>query len=241
METENISNSSNFHKGRFYALLTIALITIVLWNVPFGNYVLYPFSILGTWFHEMGHGLTALLVGGSFKKLEIYYTGSGVAFFSLPAGKQTLGALVAAGGLLGPPIIGSVFLLSSKRETAARLCLLLFEAAIILSVVIWVRTSIGVLMVLLIGGLILLILWKGNSKAWILTVQVLGVQAVMSTYRQLDYLFMGSANINGQEMLSDTGQIASHLFLPYWFWGALIALLSFALLYYSLKVALKTT
>ena len=34
--------------------------------VPYGGYLLYPFTLLSTWVHEMGHGVTALLrIGGT--------------------------------------------------------------------------------------------------------------------------------------------------------------------------------
>ena len=41
---------------------------------------LYPFTLLGTWVHEMGHGLGALLCGGRFDRLEIFEDASGLAF-----------------------------------------------------------------------------------------------------------------------------------------------------------------
>lgn len=47
-------------------LVAAAGLTVLLWRFPWGNYLLYPFTLLATWFHEMGHGLTALLLGESF-------------------------------------------------------------------------------------------------------------------------------------------------------------------------------
>ena len=52
-------------------LVAAAIVTAIMWQIPIGNYILYPFSILATWFHEMGHGLMALMLGGQFQKLEI--------------------------------------------------------------------------------------------------------------------------------------------------------------------------
>ncbi|MEO0356404.1 MAG: hypothetical protein AAF268_16410, partial [Cyanobacteria bacterium P01_A01_bin.3] len=50
----------------------------------------------------------------------------------------------------------------------------------------------------------------------------------------LSYLFTRAVQIDGQFLLSDSGQIARQLFLPYWFWGALLGLLSLGLLAISL-------
>jgi hypothetical protein len=60
------------------------------------------------------------------------------------------------------------------------------------------------------------------------------VQACVSTYHQLNYLFSYSAGPLG---LSDTAQMQKYLFLPYWFWGGLMAILSLVILIQSLRVA----
>jgi hypothetical protein len=69
------------------------------------------------------------------------------------------------------------------------------------------------------------------------TVQFLGVQACVSTYHQLDYLFSYSAGSMG---LSDTAQIQQQLLLPYWFWGGLMAVASLVILVQSLRIAYRS-
>lgn len=213
-------------------LFVAALLTVFLWQIPFGSLLLYPFTILATWFHEMGHGLTALLLGASFKQLMIFPNGSGIAYHT--ASGRLTGALVAAGGLLGPPIAGSLFILSGASSRRSRWVLSGVGLALLVSTLIWVRTPFGWLILPLTGACLLIIANKGPDWLQSVMVQFLGVQACISTYRQLDYLFMHSANVGGQRMLSDTGHIAEALLLPYWFWGGSIALLSFLLLAGSL-------
>ncbi len=70
------------------------------------------------------------------------------------------------------------------------------------------------------------------------TVQFLGVQACVSTYQQLDYLFSYSAGPLG---LSDTAQIQQQLLLPYWFWGTLMAIASLIILVQSLRLAYRAS
>ena len=56
--------------------------------------------------HEIGHGLTAILLGGEFYELHIFENGSGVAmyrFVDLITGRSVGQALIALGGLLGLP------------------------------------------------------------------------------------------------------------------------------------------
>lgn len=64
-------------KQRAGLLLGIALVSVLLWQISLGSLLLYPFTILATWFHEMGHGLAAMLTGSRFERLLIFSDGSG--------------------------------------------------------------------------------------------------------------------------------------------------------------------
>jgi hypothetical protein len=56
--------------------------------------------------------------------------------------------------------------------------------------------------------------------------------------RDWGYLFTENAVINGQPMLSDTGQISAVLGLPHWFWAGVILLVSAVMVGAALKYAL---
>lgn len=229
-----------FANSRLLWLLLAAVLTVVLWQLPFGYLVLYPFTILATWFHEMGHGLSAIALGGKLEKLMIFSNGSGLAYHSGQLAFGSLGrALVSAGGLMGPPIAGAALLLASRHRKSARQALFVLGSLLIFSTLIWVRSWYGWLMLPALGvGILYLSL---ESIVWLQTfsVQFLGVQACISSYRQLDYLFSHSVTIGGRTMLSDTGRVAQLLMLPYWFWGGLITVLSALILFESLEMACK--
>lgn len=243
MATRLYTNSSSPtpQKNALIWLILAALCTLVLWQLPpWGYYILYPFSLLATWFHEMGHGLTALLLGGNFHALTLYPNGSGVATHSGPVFLGRIGeALVAAGGPLGPPLAGAVFIVSGRHSNTARVVLFILSAVLLVSALVWAKNSFTLTTILIFAGLIGLI--AVQSSVWLatFTIQFLGVQACISTYHQIDYLFMHSANIGERVMLSDTGQMAERLLLPYWFWGGLMALLSILLLIFSLRAAYR--
>jgi len=223
-------------------LLAIALTTVALWQFPNGEFILYPFTILGTWFHEMGHGLTALLLGASFKHLQIFPNGSGIATHTSDVFFGRFGhALVAAGGPMGPPIAGAFFLRLSRNGRNAKYVLPCFSIALLLSVVFWVRSSFGIIAILFIGGFFLLVSLRRPGRLQKFMLQVLGVQACISTFKDFDYLLTPSGLINGQKFLSDTSVIADNLFLPYWFWAIVIAAFSLMLLVHSLKALSRTT
>ncbi|BAY50910.1 hypothetical protein NIES2134_115100 [Thermostichus vulcanus NIES-2134] len=216
-------------------LAIAALATIILWQIPLGNYLLYPFTILATWFHEMGHGLTAILLGGYFRELVIYPSGSGFARYGGEVFLGNLGhGLVAIGGPLGPAIAGSLFILSSRSHRATDLCLKALGMMIVVSLLLWVRSLFGIVFMTLVGIATLLVAYRGNRWLKGIAIQFLGVQACISTFQQVDYLFT-DAIPGGQP--SDTGLLQQYLWLPYWLWGAMISVITLWLLLWSLKVA----
>src|SRR5689334_8968273 len=120
----------------------VAVFVISHW-VPFGGVALYPLTLFTTWVHEMGHGLTAILVGGQFDHLEIQASGAGTAWSMKAPGWPS--ALVAAGGLLAPPLVGTIILSVVHGPRRARIALGILAGAIVLSLVIWVRSAAGLI------------------------------------------------------------------------------------------------
>lgn len=219
-------------------LIAAAIATALLWQIPGGDYILYPFTILATWFHEMGHGLMALLLGGQFQKLQIFSNGSGVATYGIRPLLGPIGpAMVAAAGPMGPPLAGAALILASRSFRAATLSLKILGSFLLFSTLIWVRSWFGLVAIPLLGLIILGIALRAPRWAQGFAIQLLGVQACVSTYHQLDYLFSRSAGPLG---LSDTAQMQRYLLLPYWFWGGLMAIASLVILVQSLRVAYRS-
>jgi hypothetical protein len=229
----------NSQKIQTYGLFGFGLLTIVLWNIPGGGLILYPFTLLGTWFHEMAHGIAAILMGGSFKELVIFPDGSGYAQFSYTSlflggiGKS----IVAAAGPIGPSIAGAAFVMASVNKKTTEWVLYLFSLLLIISALIWVRPIIswGFLIVLIFAVVATLVSLKANERFKTLTLQFLAVQAFISVYQSIGYLFSTGATVDGSPNMSDTQVIADNLFLPYWFWGASILAINIWMIYISLK------
>src|SRR6185295_9522755 len=176
------------------ALVFFSLLNVVLWQFPLGNYLFYPFTILSTWFHEMGHGITAILLGGNFHKLEIYPDGSGVATHS-SAGLGFLGqGLTALGGPIAPAIAGTILILSGRNSKYSKISLFVLGLMMILSSVMWIRTLFGIVSMIIIGVLIIIISLKKNPKMLQLTVLFLGLQAFISNYRSIGYFLTREIN-----------------------------------------------
>ena len=233
---------SKYYRTNYKAILgfiAAAILLVLVWRTYYGYYILYPFTILGTWFHEMGHGIMSMIVGGTFIRLEIFNNGSGLAYSSyldsnFYFNKNIALGLVSAAGLFGPPVIGAFLILMSKTYKRSKIMLYLLSIVMLLSVIIWVRTTVGIITILFLGAIILYIAIKGNEILQQLIVQFLGVIACIDTYKQIDYLYTKSFVSNGVEKLSDTGTMAERIGLTYNFWATVILVLSFSLLMYSL-------
>ncbi len=220
-------------------LVGAAVATALLWQLPGGDYILYPFTILATWFHEIAHGLMAALLGGNFQQLQIFPNGSGFAAYTFPASWDPIRrALVAAAGPMGPPIAGAGLIVASRSYKTASLSLKILGISLLVSTLIWVRSPFGFIFVPLLGMIILFLGLKTTRSVQGFAIQFLGVQACVSTYHQLDYLFSYRAGPLG---ISDTAQMQQQLLLPYWFWGGLMAIASLVILIQSLRVAYRST
>lgn len=221
-------------------LILAGFVVIALPSLPLGAYLIYPFAILTTWFHEMGHGLTALLMGQQFKQLMIFADGSGVAN-SLVANDASpfTRAAIAAGGPLAPSLVGAALIVASAHQRLWRPALWIMAIAIFASVIVYVRSPVGYAVLPLTAAFVAVIAWKAPAGAARFTLQFLGVLGAMSMLRDFNYLFTQKAVIGGQQMLSDTGQIEAALFLPHWFWAATIIAVSAGMVGASLKYALS--
>ncbi|SEK84267.1 Peptidase M50B-like [Aquimarina amphilecti] len=220
----------------------MAIVVVILWQLPYFGWFQYPFRLLGTWFHEMGHGLMAVLLGGSFEHLEIYENGGGVAYYHLGGSYVSpfIGnALVAAGGLLGPAVIGALLIMSAKSHRNSMIALRVLIGVMILSLLLWIRSFWGVSVMSGFAIFLFVITLFKSRKLEVVVILFLGLQSVLSTYLQLDYLFTKQFERDGAIQISDTQAIAENTFGTYWMWAILIILMSAYLLWKSFRYYFK--
>ena len=106
------------------------LASLLLWNLPFGGVLLYPFKLLATWLHELSHGLAMIVTGAGFDHVLIYRDTSGLAYGrSEPGGISR--AVIAAAGYMGTPLWGALLLVVTPNARLSRWALLLFAALLI--------------------------------------------------------------------------------------------------------------
>ena len=105
-------------KPQLLLLLLATAITLVLWFIPFADYLVYPIRLFVTFIHESSHALVAVLTGGSVQSLTVSSDGSGVVY-SAPSG--TIGALLtSSAGYLGTMAFGVLMLFLIRRAVSAK-------------------------------------------------------------------------------------------------------------------------
>jgi len=207
-----------------------ALLSLVLWLIPFGGLLIYPVTVMATWAHELGHGLTAILVGGELESLELYGGGGGVAHTRTAESWQH--ALVSLGGLLGAPIAGVAMLVLGSYRRMVPVLLGGLVVALVGSALLWVRTPFGVIACLGIAALVGTLGWRLRPSRRFLLVQFIGIQLALSSLSRMDYLFTDEARFGlTRVMPSDVANIAEELGGHWLIYGLLIAVVELAMLY----------
>lgn len=234
LQTKQLAPTNDTRK-EVWVFVLMSFVTITLWQFDFGKAAMYPFTILSTWFHEMAHGLAALLLGGSFEKLVLLPNGSGVAYFTTDLYFGELGlALVALAGPVGPALFGS-FLISISKSKIARTILVMFSLFMFASVIIWIRSWFGAIFIAIFSLILLFISIKAR-EVWLKRISTfIGIQAIISVYQSLGYLYSTSSDYISFSGKTDTEVIQSILLLPYWFWATAILVINALIFYYSIR------
>ncbi|MEM7356279.1 MAG: M50 family metallopeptidase [Acidobacteriota bacterium] len=220
-------------RARLVLLVSVGL-TALLYIVPYGQYVAYPLMLLSTLAHEMGHGVAAILVGGTFHRFEMWADGSGVANWSGHVGPLQL-AFVAAGGLVGPAVAAALGFAVGRTVRGARGALTAVAVILALALLLVVRNLFGFVFVAVVLAGCVLAARKASGEVAQLILIFLAVQLALSVFSRGDYLFTPVAETTGGTLPSDVGQMANALLLPYWFWGLVCGAVSVGVLIYGIK------
>ncbi|KAL9653090.1 hypothetical protein ABK040_006309 [Willaertia magna] len=199
-------------------IIGIILILILFFSSIELDTVLLPFTYLSTWFHEMAHAITALLLGFQVSSIQIDFDTSGQTnYYFLPKDEDVEGVdnnkwkevLITLAGPFGIPITCCFFfLMSSGSKKLSLVGFLLLTTAMILSSVFWIRHSFtGLIIIPLEALLILMACWKWrNSNNLTVLMRIFALINCISLTSEWDYVLIDK--IEEQEnALTDVGII----------------------------------
>lgn len=221
--------------GRKHSHLLWALVvSVVLFNVPYGQYVLYPFKLFATWLHELGHGTMALVLGGEFDHMVIRADTSGTAY-SRGVGSVLGRAFISSAGYMGTSVFGALLLvLGATSERRSRLALGFVAAVMLLSELLFVRNLFGLVAIGAIGAALAAVAVRAPAGVVAALLNLIAAQSCINALLDIRNLFaVGGGTHAG--VRSDAAAMADHLFLPYWFWASLWLLISLGILALTLR------
>jgi hypothetical protein len=222
-------------KPRSALLFAVAIAFAVPRWVPFGYYLMYPFTLLATWVHESGHGLGAIVTGGHFDRLMIFWDASGWA--EVRHGGGWASAVSCLGGLWAPPLLGASLLAFARGPRRARLALWALCAGLVATLLLVVRSPAGGFAVLFSTALLAWAsVWAPERRQ--VFVQFIAITLALDTLgRLLPYAMSSTAMTGGHEQKSDVALIADAVGGHYMIWGVAVIVVALALLAVGLWAA----
>uniref|UniRef100_A0A7S2I834 Uncharacterized protein n=1 Tax=Helicotheca tamesis TaxID=374047 RepID=A0A7S2I834_9STRA len=210
-------------------LLRAIAFIIILLNLPYVEFLLYPFLLFSTWIHEMCHGIAALFIGGRVEWLNVYPNGSGLAYTLIPVGKFN-SAFVAGAGYQGTAVAGGIMLSFRRTIRGPRWGCVLIGLVMLLSCAVWMRNVFGLAVFLPMGVGLALAGWC-LPKFWIGELYALvAATTCLNAITSVHVLFgTTEANVGGVTRKSDATTMEDLFLIPYWVWATIWLLLAFVM------------
>jgi hypothetical protein len=228
-------------------LMLAAIVSVVLWFIPFAEILIYPFRIFVTFIHEGGHAIAALLTGNSVQSLSVSMSGSGETYTTQGGTFSQL--FVSSAGYLGAMAFGAVLLVLIRKAAAARV--ILFACAFLILFLTFVFGFLkpifsgpatlwwGVPFTFIAGVVISLGLyaigrWTGERVA-LFIVSMIAVQCILNALLDLKTVFFLSSPF-GPVVPNDAVNMADATGVPAMFWAVLWIAVAFGILLLALRL-----
>lgn len=224
------------HK-RQRALILALLASLLLWNLPYGGLILYPFKLLATWLHEMSHGLVMIVSGAGFDYLEIFHDTSGIA--QAEQGVSQMGrAAIHSAGYMGTALFGAVLLVIGQTRGGARSLLASLGAAIGISAIVWIQNDFGQAAAYIGMAICISISLVPSERLAILIVNFIAAEACINALLDIRVLFRTEMVINGvvAESASDAHNMADATFGTYATWASIWLVWSCLCFFVALRI-----
>lgn len=226
-------------------LLIAATISVVLWFIPFAEFLTYPFRIFVTFIHEGGHALAALLTGNSVASLSVATNASGETYTT--QGGLISQTFISSAGYLGSMAFGALLLILIRKAVAARIVLLscgIFIFALtmifglfkpIFSMSAWSGIPFTLFAGLFISVGLVLIARFATAKVATFFVSFLAVQCVLNALFDLKTVFFLSSPF-GPTVPTDAVNMAHATGIPAIFWTVIWIALALGILWFAMRL-----
>ena len=209
---------SFWQKYQFYFLLLAA---VFVRQVPF---VSIPFNWLESYFHEISHGIAAIMTGGNIVSIQLFPNGAGLC--TTQGGS---GFAISFLGYAGATFWGwGIYKIASAHQRAAQIFSGLILILLASSLIFWVRDLLTVCILLVLAIMLVFIVKMRQLSKLQLLMQFLGLSILLNSLFSPTYLLDGRA-------LGDGAALAEITFIPEFIWVILWIVMALIALYLLAK------
>lgn len=221
--TSKVTSSSFWQKYQLYFLLIAA---IIIRQIPI---VSIPLNWLESYFHEISHGITALITGGEIMRIQLFANGAGLC--------TTRGGgsfFISFFGYAGATFWGwLLFKLANSHQRTAQVVSGLMIILLLASLAFWAR---DLLTIIILSSLAVMFVFTIKMRR-LYTLQLLlkffGLSILLNSLFSPTYLFDGRD-------LGDGAALASMTMVPELVWVLLWCILAIVALYSLIKMNKKS-
>lgn len=215
--------------SKSFKLMLLPIFLFILAVIYWDYRIILPIKYLTVFFHELSHGLAAILTGGKIVKITLSSNQGGLCY---TAGGWR--SIVLSAGYLGSLIWGSALLLLAAKTNKDREIVGGLGLMLIIVTVIWVRNMFGAVFCIS-TGLVLIALGKYASE--IVCDQFLRFIGLTSCFYVITDI--KSDLIDRSVPCSDAYKLAEMFHVPDWLVGGIWFLIALVITYQVVKACLK--
>lgn len=202
-------------KGRFFIELFVAFIVT---RLPL---IQIPFKWLESYFHELSHGLATLMTGGSVSHIQLFPNGAGLCF-----SQGGWPVIIGFSGYFGAALWGFLLFMLATSSRGIRASYALLGAGVLLTIALWGRDLLTIVILLVLAGLFLLPLKLNGKPFFNMGLRIMALMIMLNALASPTYLL----GIGGR---GDAAMLASQTWIPGWIWVAIWLLFSGWMLFLS--------
>ena len=215
--------SSNFWKKYHFFILLFSAILIK--QLPL---VSIPFNWLESYFHEISHGIAAILTGGNVLRIQLFANGAGLC--TTQGGS---GFIISFAGYAGATLWGwGIYKLASAHQKVAQGFSVLIFLLLVSSLIFWGRDLLTWFILGVLAALFLLTIKLQKLHYLQRLMQLFGLLILLNSLSSPSYLLDG-------RHLGDGAALASMTFIPEIIWVLIWFLIALLALYSLYKTAKK--
>lgn len=212
------SSASFWQKYQLYFLLVAA---IIIRQIPI---VSIPLNWLETYFHEISHGIAALLTGGEIMRIELFPNGSGLC-----TTRGGFSFFITFFGYAGATLWGwLIFKLANSHQRAAQVFSGLMIVLLLTSIIFWARDLLTGIIIASLAVMFVMTIKMRRLYYLQLLLKFFGLSILLNSLFSPTYLFDGRD-------LGDGAALASMTMVPELVWVLLWCVLAIVALFSLIK------